>query len=154
MRNYLNHQNLLIQNNFLSGNTFWPVTAYNETCEDRKEVPLNTVTQITCQEACLNGGDDCVGVSCSSNSCNDECYLCSSQSIIDGATDDVFIKRPGNFQFNHWKLTADLIISNRLLQNSLNYNIFISLTAFCKDDLDCPIGEPICHPDGFCCGNK
>ena len=78
---------------------------------DRQEVPLDTVTQIICQEACLNGGDSCVGVSCSSHSCNDECYLCSSQGIIDVATGDVFIKRPGNFPFNLWKLTAETWIN-------------------------------------------
>ena len=72
-------------------------------CEDQEKVPLDIVTQISCQEACLNRGDNCVGFSCSSiwpnrvYACDKECFICSSQSLVDGENGgDVFIKRPGN----------------------------------------------------------
>ena len=67
-------------------------------------MPLDPVTQITCQDACLNH-HDCVGVSCSSYAktrsdytCDVECYLCRNQSVEDGYYDkgDIFINKPGN----------------------------------------------------------
>ena len=88
-----------------TGNTFWPITAYDKTCNNRTHVSLDLVDQITCQEACLNQGDNCVGVSCSSATstypymCDGECYVCTSQSLVDGDDHEetlIFIKRPGN----------------------------------------------------------
>ena len=80
-------------------------------CEDREKVKVGTlegkvqkVTQLTCQEACLKRGEDCVGISCSSRQkpyydCTESCYLCKNRSIRDGIEgSEVFIKRPGNFK--------------------------------------------------------
>ena len=74
------------------------------------QLPEDTVSQITCQEACHNRGEDCVGISCSSYwqganhsltdrpyACDKECYVCSSQNLVDGEHyGDIFVKRPGN----------------------------------------------------------
>ena len=98
-----------------TGNVFWPISAYAKSCKDREEVPLvdDSVTQITCQGACLKLGDSCVGISCSrfnafygDYDCSGNCYWCKNQTLVDGASgSDVFIKRPGN----SYPSTCDII---------------------------------------------
>ena len=58
---------------------------------------------MTCQDACLERGEDCTSISCSaedaeryySYDCSDSCYIWKNSTIIDGNTGvDVFIKEP------------------------------------------------------------
>ena len=86
------------------GNTFWPITAYAKKCEDREKIDLNRVTQVTCQDACIETGEDCAGITCTSGyyykdhyDCSGDCYACKNTNMVDGDGDmDVFIKKPGN----------------------------------------------------------
>jgi len=110
----------------MNGIIFWPITAFSQRCEEREWMILDWVTQVTCQDACLDLGDSCLGISCSSHyhkgyhyDCSEMCYACISQSTINGtAGSDVFIKRP----------------------------------TVCKEHYDCPAHEPICTDDKICWG--
>ena len=66
---------------------------------------LDRVTQVTCQDACLERGNDCKGISCSAEhddhyDCTQSCYVCKNLNIVDGnERSDVFIKKPGILKF-------------------------------------------------------
>ena len=88
------------------GLVFWPVTAFAKTCESPERVHLNRVSQIACQDACLEAGDSCLGISCSSSDeydpydCVGTCYLCKNENIVEGdAGSDVFVERTGEPPF-------------------------------------------------------
>jgi len=98
-----------------------------KTCEDREEVHLDNVTQVTCQDACLERGEYCSGISCSAYNyiqypyydCTGSCFVCKDLTMVDGIVDDeVFIKKP----------------------------------AFCDKDKECPDEAPICNEDKVCIG--
>ena len=60
-------------------------------------------THLTCQDACIERGEDCTRISCSaehaewyySYDCSDSCYVWKNLTMVDGNTGfDVFIKKP------------------------------------------------------------
>ena len=69
---------------------------------------IDIVTQETCQDACLERGNSCAGISCSGDTiygyyyeCSGICYLCPSPVMVEGSSGlggTVFIKKPGSFK--------------------------------------------------------
>ena len=64
-------------------NNFWPNQVFGATCEIKEHINLETVTQLTCQDACEER-DSCVGISCYSDSFdNYDCsYLCYESLVL------------------------------------------------------------------------
>ena len=132
------------------------MTAHAKTCEDPEEVHLDRVTQVTCQDACLEKSE-CLGISCTGYKyydCSSSCQLCKNDNIIDGVLDkDAFHLRPGT----HWELNllekfiAFLSFERNIRLHFITFDVF---TDFCNAEVDCPDDKPICSKDMICVGKS